>query len=39
MAKADNMQTRRGELWRYWAVKFPNNAFVQRQLQAAANSR
>jgi tetratricopeptide (TPR) repeat protein len=39
MARADDMQTRRGELWRHWAVKFPNNAFVQRQLQAAANGR
>jgi serine/threonine-protein kinase len=34
--KAVLMQTRRLELWRQWKQKLPNNAFVQRQLEAAA---
>ena len=32
-AKADSMRSRRAELWQHWARKFPNNAFVHRQIE------
>jgi hypothetical protein len=34
-AKADALDQRRLDLWRYWDHKLPNNPFVQRQLAAA----
>jgi hypothetical protein len=34
--KADNVQTMRLQLWQQWNQKLPNNAFVRRQLDAAA---
>ena len=34
--KADGMQQKRLELWRQWEQKLPDNAFVRRQLEAAA---
>jgi regulator of sirC expression with transglutaminase-like and TPR domain len=35
-AKADATLARRLELWQQWDQKLPNNAFVRRQLEAAA---
>jgi tetratricopeptide (TPR) repeat protein len=34
-AKADSMRSRRVELWQQWERKFPNNAFVHRQIEAS----
>jgi len=34
--KANGMQQKRLELWRQWEQKLPDNAFVRRQLEAAA---
>jgi serine/threonine protein kinase len=33
--KADSFRARRLELWQHWDDKFPNNAFVHRQIEAS----
>ena len=33
---AESMQARRVDFWQQWDRKFPNNAFVRRQLEAAS---
>ena len=35
-AKAASIRSRRVELWQHWDHKFPNNAFVRRQIEAAS---
>jgi len=35
---AEALERLRGDLWRYWDAKLPNNAFVRRQLAASAGS-
>jgi serine/threonine protein kinase len=34
--QAQRMRTRRVELWQHWERKFPSNAFIRRQLEAAS---
>jgi len=36
LTKAQNIESKRLDLWHQWDEKLPNNAFIQRQLQAAA---
>ena len=38
MERVSAMESRRLELWRRWAQKLPNNAFVHQQLKSAGNS-
>ncbi len=37
-AKAEEMESRRLQLWREWDHKLPNNQFVLRQIAAAASN-
>jgi serine/threonine protein kinase len=34
--QAESMRARRVELWQHWDRKFPSNAFIRRQLEAAS---
>ncbi len=34
--QAESMGERRVELWQHWERKFPGNAFIRRQLEAAS---